>query len=165
MARLTDDVKAQNEEAVRAVMDRLLRGELPKGGKLDLKTLAAEAGVPRTGFYAKKNRDGSERPGPYQRLGEEFLRRLAVLQEAGDVVDPRDAQIVRLKTTNQELQERVAKRNEKIQELTDFQRTALSRLAAQHEEILRLREAAHGTGKIRALPLGPALTAPRQPSP
>ncbi|WP_404954473.1 hypothetical protein [Streptomyces sp. 147326] len=140
MARLTDDVKAQNEEAVRAAMDRLLRGDLQNGGKLDLKTLAAEAGVPRTGFYAKKNRDGSERPGPYQHLGEEFLRRLAMLQEAGKVVDPRDAQIARLKAANQDLQERVAKRNDRIQELTNFQKKALSRLAAQHEEIISLRE-------------------------
>jgi hypothetical protein len=29
-------------------MDRMLRGELPPGGKRDLKTRAAEAGVTRT---------------------------------------------------------------------------------------------------------------------
>ncbi|MEU4347234.1 hypothetical protein [Streptomyces sp. NPDC023838] len=152
MARLTDDVKAQNEEAVRAAMDRLLRGELPTGGKLDLKTLAVEAGVPRTGFYAKRNRDGSERPGPYQHLGEEFLRRLATLQAAGEAVDPRDTQIARLKAANQELQERVAKRNDRIQELTDFQKMALSRLDAQHEEIVRLRGALLRPGHLRPLP-------------
>ncbi|MEU7602891.1 hypothetical protein [Streptomyces sp. NPDC041003] len=153
MARLTDEVKTQNEEAVRAAMDRLLRGELATGGKLDLKTLAAEAGVPRTGFYAKRNRDGSERSGPYQHLGEEFLRRLAMLQDAGQVVDPRDAQITRLKAANQELQDRVAKRNERIQELTDFQRTAFSRLAAQHEEIISLRKCLSESRNMRALRL------------
>ncbi|WP_225812181.1 hypothetical protein [Streptomyces spinosus] len=44
----------RKEEAIRAAMDRLLRGELPPGGRCNLKTLAAEAGVTRTGFYPKK---------------------------------------------------------------------------------------------------------------
>ncbi|MGC5412030.1 hypothetical protein ACPXCX_51550, partial [Streptomyces sp. DT225] len=45
---------------------------LPPGGKTDLKTLAAVAGVTRTGFYPKKNRDGTPRPGAYQHLAKEF---------------------------------------------------------------------------------------------
>ncbi|MFB8777954.1 hypothetical protein [Streptomyces broussonetiae] len=79
MARISDETRTRNEQAIRAAMDRMLRGELPPGGKCDLKTLAAEAGVTRTGFYPKKNRDGTERPGPYQHLGEEFERRLRAL--------------------------------------------------------------------------------------
>lgn len=58
-----------------------------------LKTIAAMAGVTRTGFYPKKNRDGTARPGTYQRLAEEFERRVKELQEAGEIVDPRAAQI------------------------------------------------------------------------
>jgi hypothetical protein len=120
-------------------MDRLFRGELPPGGRCDLKTLAAEAGVTRTGFYPKKDRDGSVREGPYQHLGDEFVRRLAALREAGVVPDPRDAQIERLKAQNVELKDRVADRDKTIEELTEFKKLALSRLAAQHEEITHLR--------------------------
>ncbi|WP_331000704.1 hypothetical protein [Streptomyces luteolifulvus] len=97
MARISDETRARNEQAIRPAMDRMLRGELPPGGKCDLKTLAAEAGVTRTGFYPKKNRDGTERPGPYQHLAEEFERRLQALQDAGQVPDLRAAQIERLK--------------------------------------------------------------------
>ncbi|MGF1426518.1 hypothetical protein [Kitasatospora sp. LaBMicrA B282] len=60
----------------------------PAGGKRGLKTLAAEAGVTRTGFCPKKSRDDAERPGPYQHLAEEFERRLTALREAGTVPDP-----------------------------------------------------------------------------
>lgn len=99
MARLTAADKARNEAAIRAAMERLLSGDLPPGGKADIKALAAEAGVTRTGFYPKKNRDGTVRPGPYQHLAEEFERRIAALHEAGVIPDPRVAQIERLKTT------------------------------------------------------------------
>jgi hypothetical protein len=64
--------------------------------------LAAEAGVTRTAFYPK-NRDGTPRPGPYQHLAEEFERRLTAPQEAGEIVDPRAAQLERLKTQVAEL--------------------------------------------------------------
>lgn len=89
MGRISDSDRARNEEAIRAAMDRMLRGELPPGGKCDLKTLAMESGITRTGFYPKKNRDGTTRPGPYQHLAEEFERRLTALQQAGEIVDPR----------------------------------------------------------------------------
>lgn len=97
MARISEEMKQHNEQAIRAAMDRLLRGELRPGGRCDLKTLAAEAGVSRTGFYPKKDRAGKERPGPYQHLAEEFERRVRAKQEAGEITDPRDAQISRLK--------------------------------------------------------------------
>jgi len=147
VARLSGDDKARNEEAVRAAMDRLLRGELPPGGRMDLKTLAAEAGVTRTGFYPKKNRDGTDRPGPYQHLAEEFERRLRVKQEAGEVLDPRDAQIERLKAEVAELRKRVTARDAKVDELTAFQTLAVSRIAAQQAEITRLRMQISGGGR------------------
>ncbi|WP_319178512.1 hypothetical protein [Streptomyces sp. ID05-47C] len=44
MPRISNADRTRNEEAIRAAIDRLLRGELPPGGKCDLKTLAAERG-------------------------------------------------------------------------------------------------------------------------
>jgi hypothetical protein len=37
---LTERARTQNETTIRATMDRLLRGEIPPGGKCDVKTLA-----------------------------------------------------------------------------------------------------------------------------
>src|SRR5690349_13600855 len=88
VARISDETRRDNESAIRQVMDRLLAGEIPARSKCDIKTLAAQAGVARTGFYPKKNRDGSPRPGPYQHPAEEFERRLAELREQGVVPDP-----------------------------------------------------------------------------
>ncbi|GAB3474365.1 hypothetical protein GCM10027521_02700 [Amycolatopsis cihanbeyliensis] len=71
-------------------MDRLLGGNLPSRGGCDLKTLASEAGVPRTGFYSRTDPQGNQRPGHYQHLAEEIQRRLAALREAGTIPDPRE---------------------------------------------------------------------------
>ncbi|MER5569159.1 hypothetical protein ABT083_23510 [Streptomyces goshikiensis] len=147
MARLSEGDKTRNEAAVRAAIDRLLRGEIPPGGRLDLKTLAAEARVTRTGFYPKKNRDGTDRPGPYQHLAEEFERRLRAKQASGEVVDPRDAQIERLKAEVTELRKRVTARDATVDELTAFQTLAVSRIAAQQAEITRLRKQIAGGGR------------------
>jgi len=135
MPRISDQERARNEEAIRAAIDRLLRGELPPGGKCDLKTLAAEAGVTRTGFYPK-----GERPGPYQHLAEEFERRLAALRDAGEIPDPREAQIARLKEQVEAQRGRLHAQDAEITELTAFKQLAVSRLVAQHEEIRRLRQ-------------------------
>jgi uncharacterized protein (DUF3084 family) len=159
MARITDADRTRNETAVRAAMERLLRGDLPPGGKCDLKTLAALAGVARTGFYAKKNRDGSVRPGAYQHLAEEFERRRAELQDAGEIVDPRVAQIEHLKVEVVVLRDRVAARDQKLAELTEFKTLAISRLAAQYDEIERLRRQIASTGP-RPLPTGASSQAP-----
>ncbi|QFQ97384.1 hypothetical protein F9278_15540 [Streptomyces phaeolivaceus] len=160
MGRVTDQTRQANEAAIRAAIDRLLRGDLPPGGKCDLKTLATVSGVTRTGFYSKKHRDGTTRPGPYQHLAEEFERRLTALQEAREIVDPRAAQIERLKAQVSELKERVTKRDEALAELTVFKSLAISRIAAQHDEIERLREQAAGLGNVRRLPAARSGTAP-----
>ncbi|MFE1317727.1 hypothetical protein [Kitasatospora phosalacinea] len=151
MARLTEEDKARNEAAIRTAMERLLSGDLPPGGKCDLKTLALMAGVTRTGFYPKKARDGSERPGTYQHLANEFERRLRARQDAGEVTDPRVAQIERLKAENAQLRSRVADRDTRLAELTAFREMAISRLAAQHDEIEQLRRQAASTGNVRHL--------------
>ncbi|MBX9366519.1 hypothetical protein [Streptomyces sp. WAC04114] len=160
MPRISHADRARNEEAIRAAIDRLLRGELPPGGKCDLKTLAAEAGVTRTSFYPKDSRDGTTRPGPYQHLGEEFERRLKAQRDAGEAPAPRTAQIERLKAQIAELKERVVKRDEALAELTAFRTLAVSRLTAQHEEIERLREQAATVGNVRRLPAAGSGTAP-----
>ncbi|MFE2746281.1 hypothetical protein ACFXKS_24045 [Streptomyces scopuliridis] len=89
MGQLSSTERRRNEEAIRAAMGRLLRGEVPPGGRCDLKTLVAEAGINRTGFYPKKDR--------------------------------------------------VADKDRTIEELAAFTKLALSRLAAQHDEIMHLR--------------------------
>ncbi|WNI23497.1 hypothetical protein [Streptomyces sp. ITFR-16] len=152
MGRITDQDRQHNETAIRAAMDRLLAGDLPEDSRRDIKTLAAMAGVTRTGFYPKKNRDGSSRPGPYQHLAEEFSRRLLALEAAGQLVDPRAAQIDRLQAHVGELKERVAERNMQISGLTEFKQRALSRIAAQHQEIERLRAQIGAGSKVTPLP-------------
>jgi hypothetical protein len=135
MARLTDEEKTRNEAAIRAAIDRLLRGEIPRGSRCDIKTLAAEAGVARTGFYPK-----GARPGPYQHLAAEFERRLAALRDATEIPDPREAQITRLKVQAEAQRARIAALEAQLAELTAFKTLAISRLAAQYDEILRLRQ-------------------------
>lgn len=152
VARISDETRRNNEMAIRQVMERLLAGDVPAGSKYDIKTLAAQAGVARTGFYPKKNRDGSPRPGPYQHLAEEFERRLAELREQGVVPDPRAAQIERLKEQVAGLKERLAARDAQIDALTDFRQRALSQIAAQWTEIERLRDVLATPSNVRALP-------------
>ncbi|SCF69375.1 hypothetical protein [Streptomyces sp. Ncost-T10-10d] len=160
MGRISEDTRTRNEEAIRAAMDRLLRGDLPASGKCDLRTLASEAGVPRTAFYSKKNRDGTARPGPYQHLAQEFERRLAALRDAGTVLDPRAAQVERLKEANATLKARLDQRDAELESLKDFKQRALSQIAAQHLEIERLREQAAAIGNVRRVPAAPRGTAP-----
>lgn len=123
-------------------MDKILRGDIPPGGKSDIKTLAREAGVDRTAFYGTR---------PYVHLRTEFERRLQALQDAGEIPDPREAQIARLKAENTKLKERLTQAAQEVDQLTDFRTQALARLAAQHEEIIRLREAA-ATTRVSRLP-------------
>ncbi|MET7905429.1 hypothetical protein ABZS86_29790 [Streptomyces sp. NPDC005355] len=141
--RISRAQRAENENRIRAAMDRLLRGDIPPGGKCDIKTLAREAGVDRTAFYGTR---------PYSQLRAEFERRRQALQQTGDIPDPREAQIVRLKAESTKLRERLTRSEQTINELMDFRAQALSRLAAQHEEIVRLREAALGTSRVSRLP-------------
>lgn len=118
--RITADQRAANENHIRAAIDRLLRGDIPPGGRCDIKTLAREAGVDRTAFYGSR---------PYAHLREEFERRLGALGQAGERPDPRDAQITRLKHEIARLKERLAQSAATISELTDFRAQALARLA------------------------------------
>ncbi|WP_405884626.1 hypothetical protein OG762_41610 [Streptomyces sp. NBC_01136] len=139
MARISEETRARNEHAIRAAMERLLSGDVPPDGSTDLKTLARMAGVPRTGFYPKKHRDGTPRPGPYQHLAAEFDQRLDALHQAGTIPDPKAAQMERLKNANAALKKRLEQSDAELAELKAFKQLALSRIAAQHLEVERLR--------------------------
>ncbi|MCX4097924.1 hypothetical protein [Nocardia sp. alder85J] len=135
--------RVQNENRIRSAMDRLLRGEIPLGGSCDIKTLAREAGVDRTAFYGTR---------PYTHLREEFEHRIQQQQAAGHNPDPKTAQIDRLKSDIEKLKTNLAQANSAIEELSSFRTLALARLAAQHEEIQRLRAATHPGSSITRLP-------------
>ncbi len=107
--RISAKQRQHNETRIRAAMDRLLSGQIPPGGKCDIKTLAHEATVDRTAFYGTR---------PYAHLREEFEARLATIRQTGDRPDPRDAQISRLKNETTTLGQRLARRDETITELT-----------------------------------------------
>lgn len=144
--RIAAAQRIQNENRIRAAMDRLLRGEIPPGGNCDIKTLALEARVDRTAFYGTR---------PYAHLRAEFEHRLEQLQQAGETPDPKAAQIERLKTEVEKLKNTLVQANSTIHELTEFRIQALSRIAAQHDEILRLRAANHPITAITGLPKRP----------
>jgi hypothetical protein len=105
------------------------------GGTCDIKTLAREAAVDRTAFYGTR---------PYAHLQS--------LHAIGDIPDPRDAQIERLKTEVTKLKARLARADGTVEELADFRTQALARLAAQHEEIVHLRETATAANRVTLLP-------------
>ena len=140
--RLSRQQLADNEAKIRAAMSRLLNGDIPPGGKCDIKTLAREASVDRTAFYGSR---------PYAHLRTEFEQRLEQLRNAGERPDPRDAQAARLKDEIARLKERLAQADATIAELAGFRDQALARLAAQHHEITRLRQEAHRAAGIRRL--------------
>lgn len=141
--RISAAQRTQNETRIQAAMDRLLHGQIPPDGRCDIKTLAREANVDRTAFYGTR---------PYAHLREEFEQRLQALHVAGEVPDPRDAQIIRMKNQIDTLRQRLIRRDQSIVELVDIKNETLSRLAAQHEEITRLRREADGTPQVRRLP-------------
>jgi hypothetical protein len=142
--RLSRQQLADNEAKIRTAMTRLLNGDIPPGGRCDIKTLAGEAGVDRTAFYGSR---------PYAHLRTEFEQRLKELLDAGDRPDPRDAQVARLKDEIARLKERLAQADTTISELTGFRNQALARLTAQHHEITRLRREAHLAAGVRRLPV------------
>ena len=140
MGRLDQQTRAQKEATIRAAMDRILRGELPPGGKCDVKTLATASGITRAALYST-----------YLHLKEEFERRRDQLRDAGVIADPREGQIKRLKEQVGQLKKRLSTQEQQNAELTAFRVQAVSQLATQHEEIIRLRAAAARGGGVRGL--------------
>jgi CII-binding regulator of phage lambda lysogenization HflD len=151
--RITTAQRTANENRIRAAMDRLLRGDIPSGGRCDIKTLARTAGVDRTAFYGDR---------PYAHLRAEFEQRLHDLQQTGDRPDQRDAQITRIKDEIISLKGRLTQSADTINELTDFRTQAIARLAAQHDEITRLRNSAEAASQLPRLPRPATITTPAQ---
>jgi hypothetical protein len=145
--RTTPEQRRQAEQRIRAAADALLRGDIPPDGKCDITTLARQAGVSRAALYRT-----------YPHLKEEFERRLAAVHASGTAPDPRDAQVTRLKAQNDDLRQKLADRDAAIRDLEQFRELALSRLAAQHDEITRLRRWAvpASVGNVRTLAPRPA---------
>lgn len=143
MGRLTDQTRRKKEAAIRDAIDRLLRGEIPPGGKCDVKTLATASGVTRAALYST-----------YLHLKEEFEQRRHQLCKASVIADPREQQIERLKTEVDALKKRVAAYEQQTAELAAFRVQAVSRLATQYEEITRLRAALAADRVVRSLPSG-----------
>lgn len=142
--RLSREQLADNEAKIRAAMSRLLNGDIPPGGKCDIKTLAREAGVDRTAFYGSR---------PYTHLRTEFEQHLDELRDAGERPDPREAQVTRLKDEIARLKQRLTQSDATIGELAGFRSQALARLAAQHDEITRLRQDIQRAASVRRLPV------------
>jgi chromosome segregation ATPase len=138
--RITQEQRGQIEERIRAAMDRLLRGDIPPGAKCDVKTLANESGVSRAAIYST-----------YLHLKEEFEHRRDQLGESSGSTDPREAQIARLKHQVGQLRSRIEKRDEELEQLKGFRVVALSRLAAQHDEITRLRATVSNRGNVQGV--------------
>ena len=125
---MTHDRQAETETRIRAAMRQLLSGPVPEGLKCDVKSLCALAGVPRATLYRT-----------YPHLKADFDRQRDTAQGAGQQPDRRLAQIERLKAEVASLRKRLCKRDAEIDELRSFRAEALSRLAAQHDEITALR--------------------------
>ncbi|MFD8220499.1 hypothetical protein ACFV2U_44230 [Streptomyces sp. NPDC059697] len=135
--------QAEPEARIRNAMRQLLTGPIPDGLKCDVKSLCTLAGVPRATLYRT-----------YPHLKAEFDRQRTAAQEAGQQPDSRLAQIERLKAEVATLRERLSRKNTEIDALKEFQTTALSRLAAQHDDITTLRRQLDATAaaSVRTLP-------------
>lgn len=144
---ISDRQRQHTEARIRAATDRLLDGAVPVGGKCDVKTLAVEAGISRAALYRT-----------YPHLKQEFEQRLSRLRTTGVHPDPRDARIARLTDDTTKLRTRVADLERQLTAATASQVTAISRLAAQHQEIQRLRRALANPTNVVALPRGPTRT-------
>jgi AcrR family transcriptional regulator len=142
---ITQQQRQHTEQRIRAAMDRLLRGEIPTDGGCDVKTLAREAGVSRASLYRT-----------YQHLKTEFEQRLQRIRDAGQLPDPRAAQMLRLTEETTHLRQRLAETNRQVEHLTALKTTAISRLAAQHHDVLGLRAALAGLGNVHPIHPRPA---------
>ncbi len=90
---------------------------------------------------------------------------MAAAVASGGHPDPRDAQIARLRAGNAALTTRCAQQDQAIAALQDLRTLTLSRLAAQHDEIQRLRAAARKRGNAPSVGRCAASEHPRSKTP
>jgi hypothetical protein len=133
---MTAERQATTEVRIRAAIKQLTAGPIPSGLACDIKSLCILAAVPRATFYRT-----------YPHLKAEF--------EASRPTSPTDknpaiSPVDRPTTEINRLRDRIGQLNTQIAELTAFRALALSRLAAQHEEITTLRRRdPTGNGHLR----------------
>jgi hypothetical protein len=152
--RITDQTRSHTEQRIRAAMDRLLHGVIPAGGRCDLRTLAAEAGIARSSLYTT-----------YHHLKTEFEHRRGQQTTNTAATDARQEQITRLTTEAGHLRQRLTTHQEELAELTAFRTRAVSQIAAQHDEILRLRAQIANPANVHALhPRRATATEPASPT-
>ena len=132
----------ETEGRIRAAMAQLLGGDIPEGLKCDVKSLCTLSGVPRATLYRS-----------YPHIKAEFERARSNAHSAGLHPDPRVTQIERLKTEIIDLNKRLDRGNAELTELRKFRGAALSRLSAQHDELISLRRelATTATANVRGL--------------
>ncbi|GAA2179993.1 hypothetical protein GCM10009785_08990 [Brooklawnia cerclae] len=140
---MDSDRQADADTRIRSAITQLLAGDIPDGLKCDVKSLCILAGVPRATLYRT-----------YPHLKANFDSQRNAAHDNGQQPDPRLASIDRLKTEITDLRTRLRARDHEITELKRFRDTAVSRLAAQHEEItaLRTQPQTAGRAKLRSLP-------------
>lgn len=120
--------RSQVENRIRAAIQTLLADEIPIGMNRDITSLCALAGVPRATMYRT-----------YPHLKAIFEEQRSHLQDATPATNTGADTRQKISPENDRLQLKLAAMTDKIHQLEYFKSTALSRLAAQHEEILRLR--------------------------
>jgi len=133
--------RRETEARIRAAASRLLNGEIPPGGKCDVKTLAAEAQISRATLYRS-----------YLPLKLDFERRAARLRADGQAPDPRETQIKRLQEENDRLRARITELQETVAAFERFETTAISQLAALEAERLELKSRIDNQSNLRVLP-------------
>lgn len=139
---MNNDRQTDAETRIRSATAQLLAGDIPDGLKCDVKSLCALAGVPRATLYRT-----------YPHLKTDFDAQRATAKGNGQQPDARLAGIDRLKTETTGLHARLADRDREINELRQFRDTALSRLAAQHDEITTLRAQLQAVDRVKLRPL------------
>lgn len=120
--------RSQVEDRIRAAIQTLLADDIPIGMNRDITSLCALAGVPRATMYRT-----------YPHLKAIFEEQRSHLQDAAPATDTGAETRQKIRSENDRLQLKLTAMTSKVLELEYFKSTALSRLAAQHEEILRLR--------------------------
>lgn len=137
------DRHAEAEARIKAASERLLSGQVPEGHKCDIKSLCVLAGVPRATLYRT-----------YPHLKADFEQRLGRLRSNGEQPDSRVAKAETLKAEIVVLRDRLSTANQMTGDLEALQATALSRLVAQHDEIIALRRELEAAteGPLRVVP-------------
>lgn len=130
----------QVEDRIRAAIQTLLAGEIPIGMNRDITSLCALAGVPRATLYRT-----------YPHLKAIFEEQRSHLQDATHSTNTDAETRQKIRTEKDQLQLKLAAMTNKVHELEHFKSIALSRLAAQHEEILRLRSQHTKAGNMQRI--------------